>query len=232
MNIYAIGDLHLSHNVNKPMNIFGPAWERHEERIACEWRALVRDDDIVLIPGDFSWAMRLEEAKLDIDYLHNLPGTKILIRGNHDYWWSSLTKVREALPPNVYAIQNDYISINGVNIGGTRGWTCPGGTGYTAQDEKLYKREVQRLELSLKTMPKGGTRIAMIHYPPFNENLENSGFTELMEKYEIETVVYGHLHGKSCSFSFKGVRNSVNYVLVSADYIDFRPKHISSVCLD
>lgn len=232
MNVYAIGDLHLSHIANKPMDIFGPEWERHEERIEREWRDLVRGEDIVLIPGDFSWAMRLEEAKPDIEYLHRLPGTKILIRGNHDYWWSSLTKVRSALPSSIHAVQNDCISIKDVNIGGTRGWTCPGGSGYTIQDEKLYNREVQRLELSLSSMPKDGIRIAMMHYPPFNENLENSGFTELMEKYDIETVVYGHLHGKSSSFSFKGIRNGVNYMLVSADYIDFTPKHILSVSAD
>ncbi|MDL2234538.1 metallophosphoesterase [Christensenellaceae bacterium OttesenSCG-928-L17] len=229
MNIFAIGDLHLSGSVNKPMHVFGPAWEQHDVRIAAAWRDTVRESDIVLLPGDFSWAMRGEEVRADLEYLHALPGKKVMIRGNHDYWWNSPSKVRAMLPPSVYIVQNDCVTIEGVHIGGTRGWTCPGSAGFTENDEKLYNREVGRLSLSLKAMPTCGLRIVMLHYPPFNEKRENSGFSERVEAEKIDIVVYGHLHGRSCRGAFEGMRNGTEYFLTSADYLHFCPKLIREV---
>lgn len=231
MKVFAIGDLHLSGAVDKPMDIFGPAWEQHARRIEYAWRDLVSEEDIVLLPGDFSWAMHLEEAQVDFAFLHALPGAKVMIRGNHDYWWNSVSKVRAVLPPSIRVVQNDSISFGGVHIAGTRGWTCPGSAGFEQDDQKIYDREVGRLAMSLAKLsaavgPAGGRRIAMLHYPPFNESRAPSGFTEKLEAAGVETLLYGHLHGKSCRGAFEGERNGISYHLVSADHIGFAPKLI------
>lgn len=224
MKVFAIGDLHLSGVVDKPMDIFGPAWENHAQRIREAWQSTVAEEDLVLLPGDFSWAMKLADAKADIQMVAALPGTKLLLRGNHDYWWNSLTQVRAALPPGMYALQNDSFSFHGVHVAGTRGWVCPGSANFLPEDQKIYEREVLRLGLSLSALPKDGCRIAMLHYPPFNESRAPSGFSEQLEKAGIQLAVYGHLHGRSCRSGFEGVRNRVEYALVSADNIGFAPR--------
>ncbi len=224
MKIFAIGDLHLAGAVDKPMDIFGPAWENHARRIADAWRAFVSDDDIVLLPGDFSWAMRLEDAVVDMALVDALPGKKVLVRGNHDYWWNSLAKVRGILPPSMRVVQNDCCSEGDLHIAGTRGWSCPMSAGFLPEDQKVYDREVARLGMSLQKMPQQGMRIAMLHFPPFNENRSPSGFTDLLERHSISLVVYAHLHGKSCRSGFEGMRNGIEYHLVSADHIGFQPK--------
>lgn len=226
MKVFAIGDLHLSGAVDKPMDIFGSAWEHHARRIAHAWRAVVSPEDLVLIPGDFSWAMQLQQARVDLEYLEALPGVKVMIRGNHDYWWNSVSKVRAALPPSVRVIQNDCFSMGELHIAGTRGWVCPGSAGFAPEDQKIYDREVGRLALSLQRLPVGGRRIAMLHYPPLNEARAPSGFTALLEQYGVEIVLYGHLHGKSCRGGFEGTREGITYHLVSADHIGFAPKLI------
>lgn len=150
MKLFAIGDLHLSHSSNKPMSIFGPNWDNHAERIAAAWRERVSDEDAVLIPGDISWAMQLDEARLDIEYIAALPGKKVIMRGNHDYWWGSISKVRDMLPCCMYALQNDTVELGSVTIAGSRGWICPGSSGFDSEtDQKIYDREVIRLQLSL-----------------------------------------------------------------------------------
>lgn len=226
MKVFAIGDLHLSGAVDKPMDIFGPAWENHAQHIAEEWRSLVREEDLVLLLGDFSWAMHLKDALVDMAFVAALPGTKVMIRGNHDYWWNSVTQVRTALPKGMYVLQNDCVSFGNIHIAGTRGWTCPGSMNFLPEDQKIYEREVMRMGLSLSTLPKEGVRIAMLHYPPFNENRAPSGFSEALERANIRLAVYGHLHGRSCRSGFEGVRNGVEYILVSADHIGFAPKLI------
>lgn len=226
MKVFAIGDLHLSGAADKPMDIFGPAWGCHAEHIADAWAATVAEEDLVLLPGDFSWAMHLEDARPDMELIAALPGTKLMIRGNHDYWWSSVTKVRSALPPSMFVIQNDHFSFRGLHVAGTRGWTCPGSAAFLPEDQKIYDREVLRLGLSLSGLPNDGCRIAMLHYPPFNENRAPSGFSGLLEDAGVSLAVYGHLHGRSCKGGFEGVRNGVEYKLVSADHIGFRPKLI------
>ncbi len=230
MKVFAIGDLHLSGAVNKPMDIFGAKWDQHTRRIQETWMSLVGTDDVVLLPGDFSWAMHLSETAPDFAYLAALPGKKVLIRGNHDYWWNSVTQVRAVLPPDTYVLQNDWLSLGPLCIAGSRGWICPGSAGFDPEkDLKIYNREVGRLALSLADLPAQGRKIVMMHYPPFNEMRAASGFTELLENAGIELVLYGHLHGKSCKNAFEGERNHVVYQLVSADHIGFTPKLVMEV---
>lgn len=227
MRIFALGDPHLSLSTDKPMDIFGPNWDNHAARLEAAWRAAVQPEDAVLLPGDISWGMSLDEAKADLAFLAALPGTKVLLRGNHDYWWNSISKVRAALPGGMHAVQNDSLVLGGVAVLGTRGWVCPGSTLFDpAVDQKLYERELIRLELSLKSAQAGMPKLCMLHYPPFNERRQQSGFTELLEAYGVDRAVYGHLHGKACRNAFEGIRNGVEYTLCSADHLEFAPKLI------
>lgn len=227
MNVYAIGDLHLSGSSDKPMDVFGPLWADHPNRIASTWKETVDQDDIVLIPGDISWAMRLEDARADLDFIGDLPGTKLLLRGNHDYWWNALGKVRAALPKGCFAIQNDCFTINGISICGSRGWICPGSSGFSEKDDRaIYERELIRLKMSLNRLPEDTVRIMMLHFPPFNEKRQPSGFTELAESFKINKLIYAHLHNKACQNAFEGVRNGIEYHLCSADHLGFMPKLI------
>jgi len=212
------------------MDVFGPAWDDHAARVEKAWRDAVAEEDVVLIPGDISWAMQLDEAREDIAFIGALPGTKILMRGNHDYWWASLSKVRAILPKGVHALQNDAIDIGGAVIAGSRGWMCPGSSGFDPEtDRKIYDREAIRLGMSLQKAGKGSRIIAMLHYPPFNEKRNSSAFTDLFEEYGVEHVVYGHLHGKSCRSAFEGVREGISYTLCSADHLGFAPKFITEI---
>jgi len=224
MAIYAIGDLHLSGHSDKPMDIFGDQWSEHANKIKNNWFNNVTNEDVVLIPGDISWAMNLEEAMIDLQWIADLPGQKYLIRGNHDYWWTSITKLN-ALFDSMGFVQNNFFAYKQYAICGTRGWNCPNHFKFTDHDEKIYLREVNRLELSLKAAKKSGYDhiIVMLHYPPTNDKLEPSLFTEILEKYNVEHVIYGHLHGKiSYDAGLKGIYNTVNYHLVSCDYTDFQ----------
>lgn len=224
MKIFAIGDLHLSVNNPKPMDIFGPQWEGYVDKIFSDWRERVGEEDLVLLPGDFSWAMKLEDAKADFEMLKNLPGTKIMIRGNHDYWWPSISNLRKALPEKFYAIQNDAMKFGDVIVCGTRGWTVPEpNTQVSEDDERIYKREVIRLELTLqaaKNLQKSGEKIVcMMHYPPCNFHKEESDFTRLIETYGVSAVVYGHLHGYKKAVPFFKM-NDVDYYLTSCDMVE------------
>lgn len=224
MRIYAIGDLHLPGGQEKPMDIFGDHWQDHFAHISRDWQARVKPQDVVLLPGDISWAMSLEQACADLQAIGALPGRKIMIRGNHDYWWSSLTRVRTALPPGFFALQNDALFLDGILFAGTRGWQCPGSRDFSPADDKIYRREVQRLEMSLcaaRKLDADAPIIAMIHYPPFNERQEDSGFTELFDKYAVHRVLYGHLHGKSIHSAFNDTRNGIPYRLTSCDALGF-----------
>lgn len=221
MKIFAIGDLHLSVNNPKPMDIFGPQWDGYVDKIFDDWKEKVGEEDVVLLPGDFSWAMKLEDAKSDFDLIKNLPGKKIIIRGNHDYWWASISAVRASLPEGMFAIQNDAMKFGNVVICGTRGWTVPEpGATVTAENEKIFKREVIRLELTLQAAKKlqtnGEKIICMMHYPPCNFRRNKSEFTELLEKYEVSAVVFGHLHGyKKVDLKFR--LGEIDYYLTSCD---------------
>ena len=226
MQIYAIADLHLSLTSEKPMDVFGEAWRDHAEKLGRNWRERVQADDLVLIPGDISWAMQLEAALPDLSFISNLPGKKILLKGNHDYWWSAIGRVRARLPAGMRAIQNDSIVEDGVGICGTRGWLCPGSNNFDADDQKIYLRELDRLTLSLNSLPQVETKIAMLHFPPFADKDKDSGFTERLEAAGVQIAIYGHLHGDAHRNAFEGERNGVVYHCVAADKLDFAPKLI------
>ncbi|MBF8982079.1 metallophosphoesterase [Lutibacter sp. B2] len=228
MSIFVIGDLHLSLSVDKPMDVFGPHWANHHEKIKSHWIEMIKDDDLVLIAGDISWAMNLDEAMVDLEWIHKLPGKKVLVRGNHDYWWASITKMNKLFDDMVF-LQNDSFMYENIAICGTRGWLCPNENKFTEKDKKVYERELKRLELSLDSAIKKDCEniIAMSHYPPTNDKLEPSGFTQIYEKYNIKKVVYGHLHGKeSFEVGLQGVYNGVEYYLTSSDYLEFKPLKI------
>ena len=224
MKIYAISDLHISTNTNKPMDIFGGNWVGYLDKIFADWNEKVTDDDIVLIGGDISWAMDIEDAKKDLEILSNLKGKKILIKGNHDYWWSGITKVRDILPENFYALQNDSIKFDNVIICGSRCWSVPGSPDFTEQDNKIYLRETERLKLSFNSVKKmredGDKVIALVHFPPFNVRRENSLFTDIFEENGVNAVIYGHLHGKDVRSDKLVIKNGVKYYLTSCDQVD------------
>ena len=226
MQIYAIADLHLSLTSEKPMDVFGEAWRGHAEKLERNWRERVQDDDLVLIPGDISWAMQLSAALPDLSFIGNLPGKKILLKGNHDYWWSAIGRVRSNLPEGMRALQNDSIVEDGIGICGSRGWLCPGSNNFNAEDQKIYLRELDRLSLSLASLPAVETKIAMLHFPPFLDKEKGSGFTERLEDAGVQIVVYGHLHGDANRYAFEGERNGITYHCVAADKLDFAPKRI------
>ena len=224
MKIFAISDLHLSINNQKPMNIFGPVWEGYLDKIISNWSNNVTEDDIVLLAGDLSWAMKLDDAKLDFNYLKSLPGKKIIIKGNHDYWWSTITKVRNILPNNFYALQNDAIKIDNIIFCGTRGWTQEEDKNFTKEDKKIFDREVLRLEMSLKEAKKLQTNeeriVCLMHYPPFDKNFNGTKFTKLLEEYGVNCTIYGHLHGVLKNKKLKYVLNGITYYLTSCDQIN------------
>jgi predicted phosphohydrolase len=226
MNVYAIGDLHLSFTADKPMDIFGGNWEGHFEKIKLDWLEKVKDDDIVLIPGDISWAMKLSDALVDLRAIAELPGKKVFIRGNHDYWWNGISKLREAAPDsNFYFLQTDAVKIGEFVFVGSRGWTTPGSAEFTEQDQKLYLREAERFRLAFLDANKLKTGeeklVALVHFPPFNLKAENTLFTEMFEQNGVEKVVFGHLHGAGY-FPLKTWKNGVEYLLTSCDKAGFR----------
>ena len=232
MKIWAIGDLHLPGVDKKPMDIFGPHWKDHFERISEDWRAKVSPEDIVLIPGDISWAMQLADAMEDLRRIAALPGTILILRGNHDYWWSSLTQLRSGLPENMKALQNDAYDAGECVFCGTRGWTIPGAGSDAEQDLKIYRRETGRLELSLKAAKSlAGDRpiFAMMHYPPILPEFLSAGtsFTRLLTEYGVTRCVYGHLHGQSTRKAFNGMYAGVRYDLTSCDALGFQLKDVS-----
>ncbi len=228
MSIYAIADLHLSLSEPKPMDIFGDNWASHEFKIMKNWMDNVQENDLVLLPGDFSWAMSLENTYKDFQYLDCLTGKKIMLKGNHDYWWSSLKKLNEFVEKNNFKdisfLYNNAYEFEGKIIAGTRGWILS-----SKDDEnlKILKREFLRLEMSItKGIKKYGNDkeiIVCMHYPPTNKSLlENSDFINIMKKYNVSKCIYGHLHGESHSEAVEGNVAGIELKLVSADYVDFK----------
>ena len=209
------------------MDIFGPHWLNHFERIREDWLIKVDPEDVVLLPGDLSWAMHLEEALEDLARVGALPGVKILLRGNHDYWWSSIGRVRRSLPEGCFALQNDSLFIGGLLIAGSRGWTIPAEADGDSDDARIYRRERQRLELSLKSArarSETAPLIAMMHYPPRSEGAE--GFSDLLASYGVRHVIYGHLHGAGLSGAVHGEVDGIVYHQVSCDGLDLKLERI------
>ena len=231
MRLFAIGDLHLSGGNEKPMDVFGPQWDRHFSHISEHWRGKIGEDDLVLIPGDISWAMHLEEAREDLEEIAALPGQIIFCKGNHDYWWNSISKVRSILPPKIRALQFSAADAGPFVVCGTRGWIFP--TEEQPLDEanqKIFNREVQRLRIALEAahhLAENRPIVAMMHYPPLLAGQKDTAFTGILEEYRVHTVVYGHLHGQGIQSGFTGEYHGIRYYLVSCDSIGFDPLEIT-----
>jgi len=243
MSIWALSDPHLAVSTPlKDMAVFGPSWEDYMEKMAFRWNASVKEEDLVLIPGDISWARNLEEAKIDLNWIHELPGAKVIIKGNHDYWWGSGAKMNAALPSSVRFIHNNALVWNDVAVGGTRLWDTDE---YNfaefiqfrenpkarkepiilpEENAKIFEKELKRLELSLSLLDKKASfRIALTHYPPIGADLAPSEVSSILEKFKIDVCVFGHLHSiKPGALPF-GKMNGVRYVFASADYLEFAP---------
>lgn len=225
--IYGIGDLHLDYSKEKPMDIFGPNWENHEEKIFNNWREIVREEDLVLLPGDISWALKIDEAYNDLKKIDELPGKKIITKGNHDYWWEGPKKLKSLDLNSIFFIQNNHYIYKNIGISGTRGWIAEDVEDFDEQDRKVFNREVHRLELSLKSLgDKVDKKIVMIHYPPFKLDSTPNTFVEIMLKYNVDICIYGHLHGEGHKFAKEGNISGIQFYCTSCDYIDFKPKKI------
>ena len=232
MSVYIIGDLHLSFGEDKPMSIFGQNWEEHSEKLKEDWIEKVKEQDTVILAGDFSWATYLEDTYKDFLYLNELPGKKILLKGNHDYWWTTLTSMKRYLQEkeieNIDFLFNNSYEIENKIFVGTRGWALLD----SENSQKMINRESARLELSIKNAIEqyGEDKeiIAIMHYPPIsnsymkNEYMHNSKFLDVMKKYNIKKCYYGHLHGASHKDAIEGEVEGINFKLISADYLDFK----------
>lgn len=230
MSIFVIGDLHLSFNNPKPMDIFGDNWSGHEEKIRSNWIENVKENDLVILPGDFSWETYINDTKLDFEFLNSLPGKKLLLKGNHDYWWTTVTSMRNFLKENNFTdidfLYNNSYEFEDKIICGTRGWSIID----EEADKKLINRELIRLEISLQDgINKYGTDkeiIVFMHYPPITKakiiSEQEAEFVELMKKYNVKRCYYGHLHGASIADAIGGEIEGIEFKLVSADGLDFK----------
>ena len=227
MKVFAIGDLHLDGGDDKPMSVFGEQWEGHFGKIKADWLGNVSPEDLVLVPGDISWAMQFENALPDLLRISELPGRKILLRGNHDYWWPGIGRLRSALPEGMYAVQNDALRFGEITVAGTRGWTLPG-PGAAEEDVRIYKRETARMALSLDQAARlGGTLLVMTHYPPVGENGAMTEVARMICDAGAKYCVYGHLHGASGKSAFIGKLERTEFVCVSCDQLGFRLKELN-----
>lgn len=227
MALYAISDLHLAFTTDKPMDIFGAKWLKHDEKIKENWIKKITDEDTVLIAGDISWSMRSDESKVDLDWIDALPGKKIISKGNHDYWWGGISKLNR-MYENTKFLQNNFYTYDDYAICGSRGWILEGSDRFTEKDKKIFDREIIRLRLSLDKAKEAGYEniIVMIHYPPMNEKRENSAFIDLFKEYGVKKVIYGHLHGPSLANVLNGEHEGIEYLMTSCDFLNFDPKRI------
>jgi predicted phosphohydrolase len=229
--------------MEKTMEVFGKDWEDYLEKIEKNWQREVKKEDLVLIPGDLSWGKNLEEALIDLKWLDSLNGEKLIIKGNHDYWWpSSYRKLQKNLPPSFHSIQNNTFNWKNISIGGARLWDSSEynfdeyirfqENPYVSKkkpvdNEKIFQRELKRLHLSLKNIRKEASlKIAMTHFPPISANLKDSRVSKILEHYKIDLVVFGHLHHVKRDKKLFGVKNNIKYLLTSADYLEFKPLKI------
>ena len=225
--LFAIADLHLSGSGAKPMEIFGAVWKDHPERMAAAWDAAVAPGDIVLLPGDLSWARDLDEARQDLAWIGGRRGLKFLLRGNHDGWWSTIAKVRRALPAGCHALQNDAFDLGGVVLVGARGWTAPDDPMAVPGDTAIFLRELERLRLSIadadRRFGRTSPRVAMLHFPPWIEGRAKTQVVDLLRQGDVRTCVYGHLHGTDHALGVQGEREGIRFHLVAADAVGFAP---------
>ena len=224
MALYAIGDLHLSLGTDKPMDIFGGAWVGYMEKLR-EGMSVIKEEDTMVLLGDLSWALGLDSAKEDFAWINQIPGRKIILKGNHDYWWSTAAKFykfcQEQGFSNQFILNNNHYEYDGFAICGTRGWFFEEERS-SDHDGKVFRRELMRLEASLKSagdLPK----IVFLHYPPRYRGYECTEILDLLKKYEVRQCFYGHLHGASHGLAIEGLWDGVEFRLVSADRLNFRP---------
>lgn len=226
MAIYTIGDLHLSLGCEKPMDIF-PGWQGYMEKLERHWNTLVRPEDTVVLAGDTSWAMKLEDTVADFSFLQRLPGQKLLLKGNHDYWWTTVKKMERFLQENGFdslrILHNNSILAEGLAVCGTRSWMFDVGE---AHDEKVMNRELGRLRASLDAAQEGAERVAFLHYPPVYPNANAQQVIDLLKEYNVKRCFYGHLHGNAIRFAVQGMVDGIEYRLISADALAFCPYKI------
>jgi len=236
MSIYVIGDLHLPFGEDKPMDIFGEKWQGYTEKLKEDWKKRVKPADTVILAGDFSWATYLKDTYKDFEFINNLPGNKILLKGNHDYWWTTIKSMKEYLEENklnnIDFLYNNSFEIENKIIVGTRGWALLD----SENSEKMIKRESSRLELSIKdALQRYGEDkelICIMHYPPIiktkmkNEYTYDSKFLEIMKKYNVKKCYYGHLHANSHKDAVEGKIEGIEFYLISGDYLEFNLKLI------
>ncbi len=229
MSLFVIADLHLPLGVDKPMDIFD-GWDNYVERLEENWQHVVAPEDTVVIPGDFSWATKLEEALPDFQFLERLNGTKIISKGNHDYWWQTSAKLTRFFETNgissVKILHNNFYPYGSFGICGTRGWISENGE---PADEKVLAREAGRLEMSVAASEKAGFKpIVFMHYPPVYVYGDNTPMLEVLNRHGITEVFYGHIHGrKGHALAVRGERNGINYHLISSDFLQFMPLDIT-----
>ena len=228
MSLFVIGDTHLSLSTDKPMDIFG-GWKNYMQRLEENWRSVVQPQDTVIIPGDVSWGMSLEQAKEDFLFLHRLPGKKILMKGNHDYWCTTRAKMESFLEENgldsLSILHNNAVSVEGLSLCGSRGWMFEQGQEH---DKKIINREAGRIRASLQDAQRFGEqeKVLFLHYPPVFMQDSIPEFFEVMNQYGVRRCYYGHIHSQGCRFAFQGEWCGVQLEMVSADYLRFMPKKI------
>lgn len=251
--LFALSDLHLSLASSKPMDVFGPRWENYVARIRENWEATVRDRDVVLVSGDISWGMRLEEALPDLRWIESLPGEKVFVKGNHDYWWQGVGKIRGLGLKGMYFVQNDCQALKGVAVGGSRMWDFPGiwwryekgpelakeGAASSGErkrgedDDKVRERELGRLALSLGKIPKDGrVKVALTHFPPLGDDGGATAITELVNSFGIDLCVFGHVHALPEGGAPPGADVEIGgtrFVLASSDFLNHTPKYLCDI---
>jgi hypothetical protein len=248
MSIWALSDPHLSLGIEgKSMDVFGEEWKDHSAKIFDACNAVIKSHDLLLIPGDISWAMRIPDAIPDLEFIDKLPGTKIISKGNHDYWWPSNKKLSEILPKSILFANHDVIEWNGLSITGVRLWDTPEFSNNAiinfkpnpkentskikdaSKDEAIFEKELVRLESSLKLLNQNAYKILLCHYPPLSYSLSDSRASQIIEKYRVNLCVFGHLHNVKKGLTIFGEKNGVNYVLTSGDYLDFKPIYLGKI---
>lgn len=226
MAIFAIGDLHLSLGSAKPMDIFD-GWHDHVKRLTSAWKANVSQDDTVVLVGDISWAMNLNDCYADFSFIHSLPGHKIILKGNHDYWWTTKSKMDNYLTENGFSsisiLHNNSYAVEGYSICGTRSWMFDAGQ---LHDEKVINRENGRLRASLQSAV-NENKLVFIHYPPLSGNEEATGIIALMQEFNVKHCYYGHLHSASIRNAIEGKHYGIEFKLISADSLNFCPYKIN-----
>lgn len=229
MSIFAIADLHLSGSPpTKPMDRFSPAWANHWEKVQAIWQDSVRPTDTVLIAGDTSWALKWQDAVQDLTSVSELPGRKVIVRGNHDYWWGTVSKMNRELPGAFFFLHNNYFLAEEWAICGSRGWITADDPLFRPEDDPIYRREVDRVRISLAAAYKDGHRrmILMLHYPPVYHLENTNGFTDLIREYSIELCVFGHIHGDGAHMAPQGSLKGAACHLVACDALNFAIKKI------